>query len=117
MRRKNTLAIGLFCALAVIACNLFPISRLMAGPLPPAPPETRTGTVKTAAVPPEKAQPGQAYTRQILLQMNSGKDGKVSKQEFMTFMEKQFDLLDQKKEGKIDVKELRKQPVVAPVGK
>ena len=49
---------------------------------------------------------GETNTKQLLLLMNQDKDGKVSKQEFMTFMEAEFDRLDKKKEGKLDVKEL-----------
>jgi hypothetical protein len=43
--------------------------------------------------------------------MNQDKGGKVSKQEFMRFMEVEFDRLDKKNEGKLDVKELAKPPV------
>jgi hypothetical protein len=51
---------------------------------------------------------GQAEATQLLLLMDTDKDGKVSKQEFMSFMEAEFDRLDKKKEGKLDVKELTK---------
>jgi len=49
---------------------------------------------------------GETNTKQLLLLKNQDKDGKVSKQEFMSFMEAEFDRLDKKKEGKLDVKEL-----------
>jgi sulfatase maturation enzyme AslB (radical SAM superfamily) len=49
---------------------------------------------------------GETDTKQLLLLMNQDKDGKVSKQEFMSFMEAEFDRLDKKKEGKLDVKQL-----------
>ena len=42
--------------------------------------------------------------------METDSDGKVSKQEFMSFMEAEFDSLDQKKEGKLDVREPTQQP-------
>ena len=51
---------------------------------------------------------GEAEAKQLLLLMEPDKDGKVSKQEFMRFMEAEFDRLDKKKEGKLDVKELTK---------
>ena len=51
---------------------------------------------------------GEAEATQLLLLMEPDKDGKVSKQEFMRFMEAEFDRLDKKKEGKLDVKELTK---------
>jgi sulfatase maturation enzyme AslB (radical SAM superfamily) len=53
---------------------------------------------------------GETDTKQLLLLMNQDKDGKVSKQEFMRFMEAEFDKLDKKKEGKLDVKELTQPP-------
>jgi hypothetical protein len=54
---------------------------------------------------------GEAEVRPLLLLMDQDKDGKVSKQEFMRFMESEFDRLDKKNEGKLDVKELTKPPV------
>jgi hypothetical protein len=51
---------------------------------------------------------GEEETTQLLLLMEPDKDGKVFKQEFMNFMEAEFDRLDKKKEGKLDVKELTK---------
>ena len=49
---------------------------------------------------------GEPEVRQLLPLMDQDSEGKVSKQEFMSFMEAEFDRLDQKKEGKLDVKEL-----------
>lgn len=54
---------------------------------------------------------GEAEVRPLLLLMNQDNDGKVSKQEFMRFMEAEFDRLDTKNEGKLDVKEVTKPPV------
>ena len=54
---------------------------------------------------------GEAEVRPLLLLMDQDKDGNVSKQEFMRFMEAEFDRLDNKNEGKLDVKELTKPPV------
>jgi hypothetical protein len=53
---------------------------------------------------------GERQVKKLLLLMETDSDGKVSKQEFMSFMEAEFDRLDQKKEGKLDVKELTQQP-------
>jgi len=44
--------------------------------------------------------------KQMLLLMDKDKDGKVSKQEFMNFMEAEFERLDINKDGKLDVDEL-----------
>ncbi len=49
---------------------------------------------------------GEAEVKPLLLLMDQDKDGKVSKQEFMRFMEAEFDRLDKKNEGKLDVNRL-----------
>jgi hypothetical protein len=56
---------------------------------------------------------GEGEVKKLLLFMDTDNDGKVSKQEFMRFMEAEFDRLDKKKEGKLDVKELT-QPQAPP---
>jgi hypothetical protein len=52
--------------------------------------------------------------KKMLPLMDQDKDGKVSKQDFMNFMEAEFDRLDKKKEGKLEVKKLT-QPPAQPV--
>jgi Ca2+-binding EF-hand superfamily protein len=54
---------------------------------------------------------GEGEVKKLLLLMGTDNDGKVSKQEFMSFMEAEFDRMDKKKEGKLDVKELTQQPI------
>lgn len=49
---------------------------------------------------------GEANAKQMLLLMDRDQSGKVSKQEFMSFMEAEFDRLDKNKDGQLDVKEL-----------
>jgi hypothetical protein len=49
--------------------------------------------------------------------MDTDKNGKVSKQEFMSFMEAEFDRLDTKHDGELDVKELAKLRLRPYVGK
>jgi EF hand domain-containing protein len=44
--------------------------------------------------------------KQLLLLMDTDKDGKISKQEWMKFMEAQFDTLDKDKKGQLDRAEL-----------
>jgi Ca2+-binding EF-hand superfamily protein len=53
---------------------------------------------------------GEGEVKKLLPLMETDSDGKVSKQEFMRFMEAEFDRLDKEKEGKLDVKELTQQP-------
>ena len=57
---------------------------------------------------------GEPEVKKMLLLMDQESDGKVSKQDFMNFMEAEFDRLDKKKEGKLDVKKLT-QPPAQPV--
>jgi Ca2+-binding EF-hand superfamily protein len=57
---------------------------------------------------------GEPEVKKMLPLMDQDNDGKVSKQDFMSFMEAEFDRLDNKKEGKLDVKKLT-QPPAQPV--
>jgi Ca2+-binding EF-hand superfamily protein len=57
---------------------------------------------------------GEAEVKQLLPLMDQDKQGKVSKEEFMKFMAAEFDRLDKKNDGKLDVKELT-QPPVQPI--
>ena len=44
--------------------------------------------------------------KQLILMMDTDKNGKISKQEFLAFMSAEFDRLDKDKSGELDVKEL-----------
>jgi Ca2+-binding EF-hand superfamily protein len=68
-----------------------------------------TAVAQKVAVPKSQDQPalGEDEVRQLLLLMDSDKDGKVSKHEWMSYMEAEFDRLDKAKNGQLDVKELR----------
>ena len=50
----------------------------------------------------------EAAAKQLLLLMDRNKDGKVSKQEWMSFMEEEFDRMDTDKDGYVDAKDLEK---------
>lgn len=54
---------------------------------------------------------GEPEVKQLLPLMDQDKQGKVSKEEFMKFMSAEFERLDRKNEGKLDVKELTQPPV------
>jgi Ca2+-binding EF-hand superfamily protein len=43
---------------------------------------------------------------QLLLAMDTNKSGKISKEEWMKFMEAEFDRLDTDHKGRLDIKEL-----------
>jgi EF hand len=61
-----------------------------------------------AVAPPKekKVAAGEREAKKLLLLMDKDQNGKVSKQEFMGFMEAEFDRLDKDKNGELDVKEL-----------
>jgi hypothetical protein len=65
------------------------------------------------AMPVDKPAIGMGEVRQLLLLMDTDNDGKVSKQEFMKFMNAEFERLDTDKNGDLDVKELTKSKVRA----
>ncbi|MGA2131507.1 MAG: hypothetical protein ABSH50_04255 [Bryobacteraceae bacterium] len=54
----------------------------------------------------DKLALGEDEVKQLLLLMDTDKNGKISKQEYMTFMEAEFERLDKDKNGELDVKEL-----------
>jgi hypothetical protein len=55
-------------------------------------------------------------TVQLLVLMETDSSGKVSKAEFMKFMEAQFDKLDKNKDGELDVKEFTQTPYYVHTG-
>jgi Ca2+-binding EF-hand superfamily protein len=54
----------------------------------------------------DKAALGEGEVKQLLLLMDTDKNGKISKQEYMNFMAAEFDRLDKDKSGELDPKEL-----------
>jgi predicted nucleotidyltransferase len=46
--------------------------------------------------------------KRMMLLMDTNKDGKVSKEEWMGFMEREFDRLDTNHDGFVDVKDMEK---------
>jgi Ca2+-binding EF-hand superfamily protein len=66
-----------------------------------------TAVAREVTVPAQKKlAKGDVEVKQLLLLMDKDDNGKVSKQEFLTFMEAEFDRLDKDKSGELDVKEL-----------
>ncbi len=59
-----------------------------------------------AQEPDSKVSAGLYKTKDLLLLMDQDHNGKVSKAEFMKFMEAEFDALDVSKDGELDVAEL-----------
>jgi hypothetical protein len=54
----------------------------------------------------KKLSAGEKEAKKLLLLMDKDQNGKVSKEEFMGFMEAEFDRLDKDKNGELDVQEL-----------
>lgn len=53
---------------------------------------------------------GEANAKELLRLMDTDKNGKVSREEFMAFMAAEFDRLDVNHDGELDVSELTKAP-------
>jgi len=76
----------------------------------------RTISAQNPGLSPHRVDPialGEDEVKQLLLLMDTDKNGKISKKEFMTFMEAEFDRLDKDKSGELDVKELAQSKVRA----
>jgi len=54
---------------------------------------------------------GEDEVKQLLTLMDTDKNGKISKAEFMKFMDAEFDRLDKDKSGELDPKELTQSQV------
>jgi hypothetical protein len=60
----------------------------------------------TLPKPPSKLVLGQAQVEDLLLLMDTDKNGKISKKEWMDFMSAEFDRLDTDHNGELDVREI-----------
>lgn len=65
---------------------------------------------------PESLAAADTEAKKMLLLMDRDKNGKVSKQEWMAFMEAEFDRLDKDKNGELDVRELTQSLLRTRVG-
>ena len=68
----------------------------------------RTSFAQKASVPkqPNTVAIASEKVKELLAMMDTDKNGKISKQEWMRFMEAEFDRLDANKKGEIDQREL-----------
>jgi Ca2+-binding EF-hand superfamily protein len=64
-----------------------------------------------ASPPQDKIALGEDEVKQLLMLLDTDKNGKVSKPEFMKFMDAEFDRLDKDKSGELDVRELTQSQV------
>ena len=67
-----------------------------------------TSSAQKASVPrpPDRIAIASEKVKELLALMDTDKNGKISKQEWMKFMEAEFDRLDKNKKGEVDPKEL-----------
>jgi hypothetical protein len=74
-----------------------------------------TASAQKASVPrpQDKLTMGEDEVKQLLTLMDADKNGKVSKEKYMRFMEAEFERLDKEKKGELDVKELTKSTTTA----
>src|SRR5580658_7710486 len=72
----------------------------------------KPGTQDVVSPQSPKVVAGEIEAKKLLLLMDTDKNGKVSKQEFMNFMEAEFARLDKNKDGQLDVKELTQSQLV-----
>jgi hypothetical protein len=74
-----------------------------------------TAAAQKASVPrpQDKLAMGEDQVRQLLALMDADKNGKVSKEKYLRFMEAEFERLDNEKKGELDVKELTKSTATA----
>jgi hypothetical protein len=63
--------------------------------------------------PQDKLALGEDEVKKLLLIMEPDKKGKISRQEYMKFMEAEFERLDKDKSGELDVKKLTQWSVTA----
>lgn len=67
----------------------------------------------SAPKPQSKLALAEDHVKQLLLIMQSNAEGKISKQQYMKFMEAEFERLDKDKTGELDVKSLLQPTIVA----
>lgn len=57
--------------------------------------------------PPDTLALGEEEVKRLLFLIDADRNGKISKQEFLKFMEAEFDRLDVNKNGELDIQELK----------
>jgi len=67
----------------------------------------------SAPKPQNKLALAEDHVKQLLLLMETDKQGKISKQQYLKFMEAEFERLDKGNKGELDVKELTQPTVTA----
>lgn len=98
-RPKIVLLVSAISALLTIGVLPGVVAAQKSGQVPP--PNEKRGAIVA----------GEAAAKQLLRLMDTDKNGKISKQEWMRFMEAEFNRLDKDKNGELDLKEIEKSQV------
>lgn len=117
MRKTRKVVLAVLAVVAMAAAGATLVTTLM----------TTVGTAMAQSASPDTKQPdakqkekklaaGETEAKRLLLLMDRDQSGKVSKQEFMSFMEDEFKRLDINKDGELDVQELTQSRLVPHTG-
>ena len=93
MSRRTNIVWGIVLIVVLVATGVMPRAVLAQRASVPKPPQDRLAL-------------GENEVKQLLLLMDTDRNGKISKHEYMRFMESEFERLDKKNNGQLDVKEL-----------
>ena len=97
----GTVAKNKFLSGALVAAGLLGCFFVASHPMIAQNPESKAAEQKE-----KNLAAAEKEAKRLLLLMDKDRSGKVSKQEFMSFMEAEFDRLDVNHDGELDVKEL-----------
>ncbi len=96
----------IIAALAIAVLSTLPFAGRAAARQQNADQAPATAQPQPPLPPPEYIRAGEPEAKRLLLLMDTDQNGKVSKAEFMAYMEAEFDRLDVNHDGALDVKEL-----------
>lgn len=106
LRWKVVLGIAaLLAAGALVETTIAQVVTPVAQKVSPQPP-------KESEQPTDKVELGEGDVKELLLLMDTDKNGKISKAEWMKFMSEEFDRLDKDKNGELDPQELKQSRLV-----
>jgi hypothetical protein len=88
-----------------LMAGYFVVDALSGGAMAPGQ-AANTASGSAPAPSPQQVAQGTVDVKRLLLLMDTDKNGKISKQEYMTFMAAEFDRLDVNHDGELDPKEL-----------
>ena len=106
IRQRNKFAFTMVLAVSFAAVTL--AHRAIAQTAATQPSGPQPGSVPAYAPDSPKIAAGAVNVTQLLLLMDTDKNGKISRKEFMDFMAAEFDRLDTDKSGELDPRELAK---------